>query len=376
MKKSQTNLKFFIFGYFGWYNVGDDSIGLVILQELAKKYPDSKLSATINDSYFISKNDLRNVEIIDFSLISILKAIKNSDEFIIAGGTHFQDEDQFFFRRLKINFFFLLITIYSRIIGKYPILLGHGIGPISKFSTRMMLKFIFSNVKSINVRDHSSLEVVEDIGYSNKCSKTFDLAVCLLDYYHVSFNDEFEIIGISLLPVYEIYYGDINKDMVLVNEISKALTGLLKENKKLVIKLFAFRSGILHSDENILNELLSSLANFQNRISFVKYEGEISSFFSEISSCDYFIGMRYHSILFSYILQKPIIAINYMEKCANLTEEILLPPSVILKLDEVNAQIIRKKIDLIISDHKNYIAKYPINNALKNGKSSFNILKN
>lgn len=376
MKKSYKNIKIFIFGYFGWYNVGDDSIGLVIIKELFKRHPNLKLKATIKDSYFVSKNGLKNVDIVNFNIISILKAINSSDEFIIAGGTHFQDEDQFLFRRLKINLFFLFISLYARLVGKSPILMGHGIGPISKTLTRRMIKIIFKNSKTIIVRDSESSRVVGKLGYSNKCNVTFDLGVGLSDTFFKSFSEEkgFITLGISMLPVYEIYSGDQKKDESLVREISQAIIELLKNNEKLEVKLFAFRSGAKHSDEKLLNKLSNFTNDYSTRVNCVKYKGNIPNFLTEMFKCDFFIGMRYHSLLFCYIQKKPFIAINYMKKCRYLTEEIQLPERAILNLNEVTNSIISKKINEMILDPDKYRAKYPVKNVLQLKKKSFDIL--
>jgi len=369
--------KVLIMGYFGWYNAGDDSIGYVILKELYKRYPNYKFTVSVKDPYFISKNGLDGVDVVDFSLVSLLKAIRRSDEFIITGGTHFQDEDQFRFRRLKINLFFLFLVIYSKILGKSPILLGHGIGPISSTLTRLMVKIILKYSKSIIVRDHESSLIVEDLGYSKKCNETFDLATGLLNgsFETDNKNKKFKTLGISLISAYEIYYGDAEKDNLLAKEIANSIFKLLQDNKIVEVKLFAFRSGNLHSDEKLLNVLSDSLTMSFNRVINISYEGDVLKFLSEISQCDGFIGMRYHSLIFSYILEKPFISINYMEKCKNLTKQINLSNDAILELDEVKSASISKKLEAMVSYPNKYKAKKPVMDAIELEQRSFCVLE-
>lgn len=363
--------KSFIFGYFGWYNAGDDAIGIAILKELSKKYPNAEFTITAHDNYFVKKNDLNTVNTIEFKLISILRAIKNSDLFIISGGTHFQDQDEFKFRRLKLNLLFALIVIYAKFFKKEPILLGHGVGPFFSRWSLFFVKLILNYSRLIIVRDEDSFNIVNSLGFGFKCFKGFDMAAGLFkpDYYVKENNCR--ILGISLLPFYSIYSKHPNYDKILINELSECIKKLLIEDEELQIKLFAFRTGKMHSDNQILDEISKKLDS-STRIIKVTYMGILSEFITELCECNAIIGMRYHSLLFSYFLKKPIIAIEYMGKCKSLAKEIKLPNEAIVTLSDVKMPLIYEKARKMLSNPNNFKGKLPIENAIKGAKYSYN----
>jgi len=365
------NIKFFIFGYFGWYNAGDDAIGVAILRELFKKYPQSEFRVTINEPYFLSENNFdKNIQPIDFNIFSILKAIKDSDEFIIAGGTHFQDQDEFLIRKIKVFLFFSLIVACASIIKKSPLLLGHGIGPISTSWIKFLVKRILNNSRYIIVRDQGSYNFVKSLGFENKSCRGFDVSAILVDNFNSVYNsdDKDKTLGVSLLPFYSIYSREGFKDDQVVNIFGKCINGILKRNSDIKFKLFAFRSGKHHSDEPIIMKLVSQLKEYSNRVTLVVYRGDLSHFLSEIRSCCAFIGMRYHSSLFAYLFNKPLIMIDYQEKCKGLAKDILISEDAILPLNTIDSSTLCEKMnDLLLNPFK-YTAKMPVRDAVNRVK--------
>ncbi len=384
MMSAKRNLlkreKIFIFGYFGWHNAGDDAIGVATIRELTEKNPLAEFLVTVNDEYFLSKNKFsNNVHGIKFGILSILQAIKISDIFIITGGTHFQDQDEFNLRRFKVFLFFQLLVVYAFIINKAPILLGHGIGPIRKKWSESFLKIILKYSRVITVRDMDSYDLVKLLGFENKCIWGFDIASLLLETIpksgRIKNNDTEQIIGFSLLPVYSIYSKTPDKDLSLIDMFSRCICQLLKQNKNLKIKLFAFRSGQRHSDIKIIEDLSKELEEYSKRVSLVVYSGDIIDLLCEINECNAVVGMRYHSLLFAYILQKTIIAIEYQGKCRSLARDIQLEERAVISLREVSYEILFDTISQVINNKGKYNFKRPVDESLCLAKEMFNVLE-
>ncbi len=164
------NKSFFIFGYFGWFNAGDDAIGIALIKGLSERYPLSNISISVNDDYFLSNNISDNkIQQVNFNFLSILKAVNNSDNFIIAGGTHFQDQDKSLFLKIKVFLFFTVLVKFANLINRSPVLFGHGLGPIKSTWTTILVKVIFKNSKFIIVRDTDSYNFVTLFGFKTKC---------------------------------------------------------------------------------------------------------------------------------------------------------------------------------------------------------------
>lgn len=358
---SKSGKKIFIFGYYGWYNVGDDAIGYAIIRQLSKKYLNPIITMTIKDEYFLSKNQVDNkIQRIPFNLVSILKAINKTDEFIIAGGTHFQDEDKSLFLKLKVFLFFSFVVKYANIINRPPILFGHGIGPIRHFWTKFLVKKIFKNSKIILVRDEDSFNFVTLLGFKKKCFLGFDVTASLFAGPQSPIYKKDKILGISILPYHTIYeYCPLKDDQIIAN-FESCIRQVFSFDKELKVAFFSFRSGKIDSDEEILLKISNNLDEYHDRINMITYSGDICQFLLEINTCDYFIGMRYHSSLFAYLSKKPLILIDYQQKCQNLAKEIVLPKKSIIELDDLKSNILYNKIEDILLNPNEFISPIPI----------------
>ena len=368
-------LKFFIFGYFGWNNMGDDSIGLAVLKELSSRYINSDFTITANADYFLSKNDLQHIKQIKFDILSILWSIIKSDIFIIVGGTHFQDEDEYYIRRLKLNLFFYLVSFFARIFNKSPILFEHGVGHLKSKSSLILIKQILRNSKGIVLRDSKSFNIIKSLNTGIKSFKGFDVTSSLIKYIDYN-NRSNNVLGISVLPVYSIYSKTPEKDDLIVKGFSISIKRILKENKNIKIKLFEFRSGKIHSDGPILTEISNNLCEYSDRVKLISYNGNIINFLKELNECTRFLGMRYHSVLFSYLLNMPLISVEYMEKNEFLNYDINLPIDSVVKLDNFNSSMLYEKINKLLINPQDFTAKLPLNNALKYNEEGFNFLDN
>ena len=371
---------YFIFGYFGWFNAGDDAIGYSVIESIVDKNPHSYLSITIQNSYFshFAKKYYSNTHIkfINFNFFSIIKEIINADFFIFTGGTHFHDEDQYSFRRISLFLKLYGLTLLARSLGKRAILLGHGIGPVSKFWSKILLKGVLSNSKFIFVRDNNSKETVENLGYSKKCYLGFDCSSVL-------FNRNFELtsligktIGISLLPAFSIYSKSPEKDYGQLLSLSKIICNLKIDYPDLHIVLFAFRTGNLHSDTQYLKDLINQNKSYSNIFEIIEYDGDILGFIAAINKCHSFIGMRYHSSLFAYLLSKPQIMIDYMGKCSSLAHDISLPDNAIIPLEDVASIKLGERIRNLIEHPDGFKAKSPPIDSIEKTRLMFNLLMN
>jgi len=351
----------FVLGYFGWYNVGDDAIGYSILKELSKRYCSSKIFITAKNNYFLDKNFPNSaVKKVNFDIYSIVKTITICDKFIISGGTHFTDDDSNELRRIKINTFFFMITLYARIIGRKPVLLGHGIGPIKKCLSKEFLKKILDNSRFVFVRDVDSYNVVKSLGYVERCSIGFDCATILTKDFSRTRNS-IDTIGISIFPAYTIYKNTPEKDEIMLNRIVKTIHSTFVKYPKVKFKLFAFNELDVKFLENLCTQANIPTSN----IEVIKYHGDLTNFLTQMSDCYIFMGMKYHSSLFAYLFGKPLVIMEYMGKCRSLAETIKIPEKAVISTNEICKCGLSDQLEDLILHPEEYKANLQINDALE-----------
>lgn len=379
----RSNPRFFIFGYFGWFNAGDDAIGLSVINELKTLYPDATFAVTCNDRYFLENFHDSNIscdlEVIGFEILEIISEVIKSDYFVITGGTHFHDEDGLNFARFKILLNFVMLTHFARLSRKSPLLLGHGVGPLSSFWSKALVKVILYNSKIILVRDEDSFELVTSLGFGEKCIQGFDCTATLIEVSPVlsrvaHHQSEQRIIGVSLLSVYSIYSNDVEKDINIVKSLARCLESVLLNDNSICLRLFAFRTGMRHSDVPLLEALMKNINVRPDAIELVHYDGDVRNFLSSIEECDYCVGMRYHASVFAYLLHKPQIILDYMGKCKSLGRDIAIDETAIIPIADILKPGFCSKVQSFLSDSDRYIANLPVHSAKKRAEKMFEIL--
>jgi polysaccharide pyruvyl transferase WcaK-like protein len=252
-----------------------------------------------------------------------------------------------------------------------PYLLGHGIGPLSSEWSRLFARIIFYNSKTIFVRDNDSYNLVSSLGFNKKCVEGFDCATLFFEnrnhsnLFKKKDSNEKRIIGISMLPAYTIYSGDNDKDEEIIKSLAINLENLFHLNDSTEFRLFAFRTGLKHSDVHILGSLKRLNKNASCDIRIIKYTGDIENFLDLMDECDIFIGARYHASLFAYLLHKPQLIIDYMGKCASLGKDIAIEQTAIIHLDSVLTSEFGDILHKLISNSDRYIAGLPVQSAIQ-----------
>jgi len=222
----------------------------------------------------------------------------------------------------------------------------------------------------ISVRDLSSYQILNELGVNN-ISLTFDSSILLEPLKSNKKKDETKrtTIGFSLLPFYKIYFKDSNKDDILINKIVDAINNLNKIDNSIQFKLFIFKENSNDGDEKI-TETLKEKLSIKSNVKVIPYQPDPRKMLYQVSLCDYFIGMRFHSIIFAYLSERPFLMINYHPKCLALAEYINLPQTSLISLNDIlNTEFVHHIQDLL-GDPKCYIARMPVEKAKQLAKKN------
>ncbi|BAL80881.1 polysaccharide pyruvyl transferase CsaB [Caldisericum exile] len=274
-----------ISGYFGFGNLGDEAIKNVIEKELTR----------LNiEPIFLTKSKNKENEIIRTNLFEILNEIKVSEIFISGGGGLLQDKTS----SRSLYYYLSLLTI-PKFFKKYSIVFAQGIGPITKNIDKKLLKSVLEKVDLITVRDNESKDLLKSIGVKKEIHVTQDLAFLYEPQIYKKFTfDEpynvFQIKGNERFDVEEL--ADIVRFMHYKTECETILVPFYKD-----------------VDLDIAKKV-------EEKTKFkVVIPENIDDVFSIFSGAQSIVGMRYHSVVFSLLLKKPVLPIFYDEKVQNIS---------------------------------------------------------
>lgn len=147
-----------ILGYYGFKNSGDDALLYAMINSLREIYPDIKINVLSFNPRETSK--IYGVDSLSrYNIFKTHQAIKNSELFILGGGSLIQDATS------TKSLLYYLWMVRRAIRMKTPVMLyANGIGPVTKPKNRKLTKIILNRVNLITLRDANSLEELKSLG--------------------------------------------------------------------------------------------------------------------------------------------------------------------------------------------------------------------
>jgi polysaccharide pyruvyl transferase WcaK-like protein len=323
---NEEQVSCFVIGNYGDFNVGDETLLKQVIREVSDgSRAQFKFYVPARDMHFVETYHKELVGQITPIYIKNLKKILTAligCKVIIVGGGGIWSGDTGFFAH-----FVPFISILGKFFAKKVIYKSIGLystaSPFDRFFVN--LSILFADLCS--VRDNESFQMLWQINRNNiNTTRTEDLSLPFLrtidegqgrplpkiiEYEKVRLLKEQGklIVGISLKPMRDPL---LNKR--IVGEFSNALNTLNDKYKQSIHFLFfPFANTPPSTDEEFMRSVIINLRDKDN-VTFVSHANPIAWYGAIKELTDVFIGMRYHSVIFSFRAGKPVLSIPYERK--------------------------------------------------------------
>ena len=297
--------KILISGYYGFNNIGDESILKAVVDNLYEKLDDidvtvlSKNPESTAEKYGVKSVDRKSIP-------SILASVKKCDLLISGGGSLLQDATS---KRSII--YYLMIIKMALCLRKKVLIYSQGIGPInSKFNRRLTAR-ILKKVSGIVVRDETSKELLTEIGITPE--RVVVTADPVLRIKPVSIERGMEILQKEGFVAQEgkVKVGfairERRSDDAFISELCLSMERLIAEqNAQIVLIPFHFSE-----DMPVIEELEKRLGD---KVFAVKHKYLTEEMLSIIGNMDVLVGVRLHALIHAAIMNVSMIAISYDPK--------------------------------------------------------------
>lgn len=330
-------MKFFICGYFGAGNLGDDAILIAEASSLKERiknatfdvlsFKPKKTKELLSDIEGIDKIRKigHGVKFLFSDFLGIYKSIKKSDLIIIGGGGLFQN-----LYNNRMVLFFSTLCFISKLLNKTVILYAIGVGPLNGLFIKSLVRTAVNKADLIMVRDRWSKNVLENLGMRKKINVTADPVFLLRVAKNNSLNKNESTnngkLCIAVAVNNLLGFNELNKE-----SFAQALDYLIEEkNAQITFMPFGrynygfWTNGLSNSDITISQEIIKRMRNKANLItdSFGPLEA-----MKTIEKFDLIIGMRLHSLIMTAIMQKLFFGITYSreKKIMNFLRNIGFP---------------------------------------------------
>ncbi len=291
---------FVLSGYYGFKNFGDEAILSVLISKL-QEY-NHKITVISSDTEY-TKSKFKNIEsIYTFKLSKIFNAVLNSDYLISGGGSLLQDATS-----LKSLIYYLLIIFIGLFLRKKVIIFAQGIGPIYNSFGKFLTKTLLKHCSYISVRDDKSLKLINSWGINADlvCDPVFSA--------QISPHEKTNTVAIQLRN-----FKTMNKDFL--DRLAQAVSSEFSDKN---IEIYSFQKEI---DLEICKQFEASLNLLNPEIKTTLYS-ELSDeeIITNLSKCEYMLGMRFHALIIALLTKTKTLAINYDIKVEKLASEFNIP---------------------------------------------------
>jgi len=316
-------MKYFLYGYFGFNNFGDDLLLEKLLKNIKKR--DKKAFFYIRNKEKIDflKNE-NNIELtclesiiytdsnIFYKLFSYLKKsfnyINKSDIFVIGPGGLFLDKGKV---NKSIIVLYLLVK-YASFKNKKIVIVGTSFDIIANPFNLFLLKKIFLLSSFISVRDSISYAYLKYMNIPN-IVKSYDLV--FLDIENKVFSVDMlkkkkrATIGLCFTDYYKDYEEDEIKRKKFLSKILK-LVNLLQDNYNLTYIS-------LQEDNEVRDDVIYDFLISKNiKIEYINLN--MKNHKSFFDNYEVILTMRYHLALLGFIENKHIVIIDHEIKMSSL----------------------------------------------------------
>ncbi len=274
-------------------------------------------------------------------LMSSFKFLRGIDVLIIGGGGQLTDQfgGIWGFPYLHFKWYLLAKTTKTRLI-----ILNVGAGPLDSPISRFLVKTIISHADFRSFRDHGSIQVIQAIGVRGANHLYPDLAYALpiqMSSPPVRSLHGERIVGINPFPYYDARYlppGNQTLYHAYLRTLSAFISWLLRNNYNVILFPTQLRADtrVIHDLTDLLPQTRQSPNDSRIRCPSIS---TVDDLISCISSTDLVVATRFHGILLSFLVGKPVLALSNHPKMNSIMAT-MGQPEHLLSLKEITLDVL------------------------------------
>lgn len=280
-----------ISGYYGYKNIGDDSLLKAIVQNLKEQKPD--ISVTVLSKKPTETAVLYGVDSIHrYNIFKIASLLKRTRLLISGGGSLLQDVTS----TQSYKYYSTIMKLAIR-YGAKVMVYANGIGPLNTEKNRLDCKKLLEKVDKITLRDAQSLQELENMGIKNEITVSADPAFSLQPA-DVEISEDIPYFVVS-----------VRKWKKLPEDFLDKLSSVCSNIKEKYNMLPVFVPMQSWMDNEISREIaqkcggkvLSTFTDVETLIAYIK-------------NSQFVLGMRLHTLIYALGVNVPVVALSYDPK--------------------------------------------------------------
>ncbi|MBR5587162.1 MAG: polysaccharide pyruvyl transferase CsaB [Clostridia bacterium] len=328
-----------ILGYYGFKNNGDDALLAAMVDSLREINPDIKINVL---SYKPAETAAQyGVDSISrYNIFKIRRTIKNSELFILGGGSLIQDVTS-----TKSIIYYLMMINVALSVKTAVMMYANGIGPITKKINRHRAKRVLNKVNYITLRDEKSLVELKSLGVNKpetlvtadpvfaSESKNPQGADLMLENAGLAKDEKFAVFAVRK-------WKNLSVDF---DEKFAKMADYIAEKHGLVPVFIPLHYPY---DASVSRNIISKM---KNRALFISGKVDLSTMLSLVEKSSLNVSVRLHSLIYSACAGVPSIGIAYDPKIPGFQQSVNQP---YINPSDFKPEVYRPLIDKCIENHE------------------------
>ncbi|HOC91480.1 MAG TPA: polysaccharide pyruvyl transferase CsaB [bacterium] len=326
-------MNFFIIGYFGSGNVGDEAILESFLSWSRKRLPGAAHTAlTSRPEETSARHDVGTVTKGDFA--GLARALRRADAVVLPGGGLLQDATS-----ARSAVYYCLLIIAAGAMGKPVYMMSQGMGPFRRKWTKALAGWAMRRfARRVWARDERALGLMREMGLGADVAELgADMTFAAGAGSQEAAADAPMRLAVSL------------RQSEGVDVLTGALVGCLmrlKETAAVAVDAMAFEA---EADAPVVERFVSEMRRLCPGIEIMAHgvDGRMSAARAAavVGGARAMIGMRLHSLAFAAARGVPFVALSYDPKVKAFADACGQP--VFEKLEEVSAFELSRAVEFV-----------------------------
>lgn len=310
---------YFIHGWHGTLNAGDDAFAIVTNWGLRKYLYASKVVMESDNSHILCKKyNINTVQINSVYIPGIARLrrryfLSKTRAFVLAGGSLFTGDS--------------VIDLQKNPIIKThkTIAIGVSLGPFVSSQHEKNTLSLLNKMAYIGFRDDYSYNWAKSNNVNVPYTNTFDLAVLLpqaVPAYSRERNES-KTIGMSLLAFNSLRNKqslNLDEDIEFIKVLAKVTYKVAKDHG-FSIKLYSLCRHPAYNDDVMCKVFVDAIPS-NSMIEIFQHNGDAYRTVMSMKQCSHIVSMRLHGSVFAYLNQTPLLLFDYHPKCREFAKTV------------------------------------------------------
>ncbi len=328
-----------ISGYYGFGNLGDESLLDIIAKTFAREAPGVKIAALTRKS----RKDRRRTGLKCISRINVpgyFHHVKRAKLLVSGGGSLLQDTTSK--RSLR---YYISVIRGAQLYKTKVAVLANGIGPISDPACRQLTGKVLNTVDHISVRDPQSAAELERLGVTVPVDLRADPAFLIerakesrLGAVRASLGlkGDYFVVSLRKMPT-------SRKNNAVSTRLNEEILEGSVQFCRAIAEKYHLTPVILPMQESWDRDICRSLAEKVPSSVLYRPEGA-AELIGILGGARFVVGMRLHSVIFASSAGVPVIGLSYDPKVNGMMEALGQPYVVCVQEEDVTREQIAARV--------------------------------